>query len=240
MVNHSAEFKKLLETFRYKYHTFSVFSDFLTLASISLRQQVVWSDEDEKLYLNTIKKYEKKDYDKFPKMLAHTVQGLRERHHDFLGEIFMGLELGNAYHGQFFTPYTVASLCSSFTLQDIDTGKKLVTLSDPCVGAGCMLIAAHETYLSLKADPKPPIYFNAIDLDLRCVQMSYIQFSALGIPAHVTHGNSLSMEMFKSYPTSALIPLIPILEEEGIIKKPVQPECSNEDDKEEPCKKQSA
>ncbi|SSK55792.1 Uncharacterised protein [Klebsiella pneumoniae] len=38
-------------------------------------------------------------------LLAHVVNGLQNGFCDFLGNVFMQLELGDKYRGQFFTPY---------------------------------------------------------------------------------------------------------------------------------------
>ena len=37
---------------------------------------------------------------------------------DFLGELFMALDMGNEWRGQFFTPYSVCSLMAAITLTE--------------------------------------------------------------------------------------------------------------------------
>ena len=39
---------------------------------------------------------------------------------DFLGEMFMGLNLGNHWKGQFFTPYSICWLMSEITVADLE------------------------------------------------------------------------------------------------------------------------
>lgn len=64
---------------------------------------------------------------------------------DFLGSIFMELNLGNESGGQFFTPYHICELMVEIALgndvvqQVNDQG--YVTIHDPCCGAGATLIA---------------------------------------------------------------------------------------------------
>lgn len=43
------------------------------------------------------------------------------------------------------------------------------------------------------------------DIDERCVAMSYIQCSLLGIPAIITHGNALTLECWSEWETPAYI-----------------------------------
>lgn len=38
---------------------------------------------------------------------------------DFLGSIFMSLNLGNEHNGQFFTPYHVCELMAEVTMEDV-------------------------------------------------------------------------------------------------------------------------
>ena len=42
---------------------------------------------------------------------------------------------------------------------------------------------------------------HAVDIDVLCVHMSFIQFSLLGLSAEVVHGNSLSNEVFATWYT---------------------------------------
>ena len=46
---------------------------------------------------------------------------------------------------------------------------------------------------------------HAVDIDVLCVHMSYIQFTLLGISAEVIHGNSLSNETFEVWYTMKYI-----------------------------------
>jgi hypothetical protein len=45
----------------------------------------------------------------------------------------------------------------------------------------------------------------AVDVDPKCVHMSYLQFSFLHIPAVIVHGNSLTLEEFDRWYTPAHI-----------------------------------
>lgn len=227
MQDYQKEFLKILETFRYKYQIYDVYRDFLHMVALTFKQQVIFSNEDEETYLNIINKYDKSFVKCFPEMLSLTVLALNQKHQDFLGSIYMLSELGNKYTSQFFTPYHISLLMAQLSFgQTYDfNDKRLYTVSEPCVGAGGMVIACHEVYLSLENESKPPIYFNTVDVDIQCVHMAYIQFTILGIPAHVTCGNALTMKFGKTYPTPALLPIADVLAGEGIIENIKEAVC---------------
>ena len=56
------------------------------------------------------------------KMLAIIVEALeRNPEQDFLGAMYMQLNLGNHWKGQFFTPYCVCKMMSEITCEDVDS-----------------------------------------------------------------------------------------------------------------------
>ena len=70
----------------------------------------------------------------------------RNPHQDFLGKLYMALNLGSHWHGQYFTPYHISDFMAKITIgegtKDEIAEKGYVSVSEPCVGAGGMLIAA--------------------------------------------------------------------------------------------------
>lgn len=109
------EFKKLL----YRHQAWEVWSDFCTMAAISIANAVDKRhfEAREKLYLDTIKRYTKEEQQVFPILFAETVMELeRNPDQDFLGKMFMQLELGNHWKGQFFTPYNVCHLMAEMNM----------------------------------------------------------------------------------------------------------------------------
>ena len=68
---------------------------------------------------------------------------------DFLGEMFMALELGNHWKGQFFTPYNVCRMMAKMQITTADaliSGRGWVGVNDPACGAGALLIAARNEF----------------------------------------------------------------------------------------------
>lgn len=172
-----------------------VFKDFLILCTCSLAQPFYRSDEIEQRYLNTVKQYTKEQAEKFSKLLALLVMTLEEKHQDFLGQVYMQLNLGNIATGQFFTPYHVSKLMSEINFIEIEDKLKdqeFITLSDPCCGSAGMIIAFAETMKNKGYNYQNQLYVEAIDIDEMCFMMAYIQLSLLGVGARVMQGDSLS------------------------------------------------
>lgn len=131
-----------------RHRAWDAWRDFVTMFACALSNPVDKEhyDEREALYLRTIKKYNKQEQELFPELAAQTVLALEKNpEQDFLGSIFMSLNLGNESNGQFFTPYHVCELMAEVTMDD--TVQKVeqdgyISVNDPCCGAGATLIAA--------------------------------------------------------------------------------------------------
>lgn len=176
--------------------------DFITMFACSLSNPTDKEhyDEREALYLRTIKKYNKKEQELFPELAAHTVMALEKNpEQDFLGSIFMSLNLGNEHNGQFFTPYHVCELMAEVTMEDVVQKVKkdgYISIHDPCCGAGATLIAgihaARKRLEKEKLNYQNHILVAAQDIDMIVALMCYIQISLLGVAGYVKIGNSLT------------------------------------------------
>lgn len=194
------EFVKTIEKLSYKYQKWEIFSDFCCMAAISLRQPFEKSEELEREYLNTIKKYSKDETNIFPELLSYIIFALTDRFGDFLGECFHLLDLGNKYKGQFFTPYHI----SKFMAQILgDKSSEIEILSEPACGSGGMIIARADAMMSAGVNFQQDLIVQAVDVDILCVYMCYIQLTLLHIRAEVIHGNSLSLEIWSVWRTPA-------------------------------------
>lgn len=177
-----------------------VFKDFLILCTCSLAQPFYRSYEIEQRYLNTVKQYTKEQAEEFSKLLALLVMALEEKHQDFLGQVYMQLNLGNVANGQFFTPYNVSKMMSEICFIDIEKQleeKDFITLSEPCCGSGGMIIAYAETLKEHGYNYQYQLFVEAIDIDEMCFMITYIQLSLLGVGAKVIHGDSLTLNFHK-------------------------------------------
>lgn len=191
---------KLFESIRYKYDLWNLFSDFVELTAISISNAVNYRQEKEDRYLEIITRCEEKEI--FPKLLEELVDALENEVTDVLGEVFMELNLGNSWRGQFFTPYHICQLTTAMTFNCKDIKDKgYIELNEPCCGGGAMVIAFAEVMKKEGYNPQKQLKVICNDLDIRCVYMTYVQLSLLGIPAVVMHMNTLSLEFYDSYKT---------------------------------------
>ena len=177
----------------------TVFNDFLTLSCCSLAQTVYRSDNLEQRYLNIVKTYTKEQAEEFSKLLAFLVLGLEQAPQDFLGQVFMSLNLGSQANGQYFTPYSVCKFMAEINFTEIETiqNNQLITLSEPCCGSGGIIIAFAETLKEQGYNYQHQLFVEAIDIDETCFKMAYIQLSILGIPARVMLGDTLAWKFQK-------------------------------------------
>lgn len=205
-VDHKKQLTSLLRSNSHRHRPHKVFADFCELGAIAVSNSVDKHNREkrEARYLEIVKQYDKVEVMRFSEMLAHVVMWLEEGFGDKLGELFMSMEFGDHWKGQFFTPYHVGSLMAKMTAIDVKSfveKKGFITVNDPACGAGCMLIAAAEDIANQGLNYQNVMHATAVDIDLTAVHMAYLQFSLYGIPAVVVHGNSLSLEEWSHWYT---------------------------------------
>jgi hypothetical protein len=181
----------------------SVFRDFLHVHALALSNVAdrAQREKREAEYLSVIKPYTRDELLRFREGMGFIVAGLEEDpFQDFLGSLFMVLELGSDHAGQFFTPYAdVCSLMARLNLGADDLRARIadhgyVSINDPCAGGGAMLIAAAEAIQDAGFNYQKSMHVVCQDIDLTAVHMTYIQLTLLHVPAVVIHGNSLLVE----------------------------------------------
>ena len=117
---------------------------------------------------------------------------------DFLGELFMNLDLGNNLGGQFFTPYNICQMMARITI-DGEKDKMQAAIDkqgwfscmDCACGAGATLIAAAEASVEHGINYPYQVMFAAQEIDSTTALMCYIQLSLLGCAGYVVIGDSL-------------------------------------------------
>lgn len=199
------EFLRVFNQLTNRHRSWDVWRDFIVMYACALSNPVDKEhyDEREALYLRTIKKYNKQEQPLFPELAAHTVMALEKNpEQDFLGSIYMSLNLGNQHNGQFFTPYHVCELMAEVTLDDVVQKIEqdgYISINDPCCGAGATLIAGvHAARKRLEKtgyNYQNHVLVVAQDIDQTVALMRYIQLSLLGVAGYVKVGNSLTDPM---------------------------------------------
>lgn len=150
--------------------------------------------------MDSIKKYKKPEQELFPELLAQTVLALENNpEQDFLGKLFMDLNLSNGHNGQFFTPYHVCDLMARLTENDIAAlveEKGYISINDTCCGGGATLIAGvHQARRELEKvnlNWQNHVLVVAQDIDETVAFMCYIQLSLLGAAGYVKVGDSIT------------------------------------------------
>lgn len=175
-----------------------VFSDFITLAASELDMARIRTPENIERSREICAKYSESDISNLHALFGLMVCALEAKFHDFLGAIFMELELGDDRNGQYFTPYNVQSLMAKLLMPDVDETIRregFVTVSDPASGAAGMIVAYAEYLLEAGYNPSEQMFGSCIDIDPIAADMAFIQLSLLGIPAEVVTGNTLTMQL---------------------------------------------
>src|SRR5690625_2930906 len=111
------EIKKIIYGMAGKYNRYTIFRDFILLSACTISNSVdkaQWQNRED-MYMETIRKYQKDEANKFAEMLALMVLAYESRMGDFIGELYMTMDFGNKHTGQFFTPYHVSRLISDMT-----------------------------------------------------------------------------------------------------------------------------
>ncbi len=145
-------------------------------------------------------KYDHDEMEAMAEMMGCTVGALDENpRQDFLGSMFMALDIGNKHNGQFFTPYAVCEAMAHAQITEDGCKKALdergfISLNDPACGGGATLIAGANRLRELGVDYQNVAWFVGQDLNQETAMMCYIQLALLGCAGKVIVGDTLRME----------------------------------------------
>lgn len=211
------DFENVIKSLSYSKDRGTIFSDWLEIAAISVRQIPFHAgelpkdetyQEFENKYLEVAGRYNREELNQFAKLTALTVEGIQTQPCDFLGHVCSSLELTNQHAGQFFTPFTISTAMAKMMMGNVKQqveDKGIITISDPSSGAGGTLIAAAYEVANQKIDPRSRVQFHATDVSRNCFNMTYLQLSLMDLQAVVQHGNTLSMEMWETRKTPQMM-----------------------------------
>lgn len=175
-------------------------------------------DIREAAYLEVIRKYKKEESKIFAECFGLLVLAFERKTTDWLGEIYMSLEISNKNSGQFFTPYGVSRLMSEIVFNGNEEKLKerdWIGYYEPCCGAGSMILAFAETMRKKKYNFQQQLVVWCEDIDENCLLMAYVQLSLLGIKAVCKVKNSLSQEEFSVWYTPFIKLFPPVFEKKG-------------------------
>ena len=202
-VGHTArqkELEKLYNKLCGRYSRYEVWQDMVWMVATAISNAVDkrFFDQREANYMRIVKKYSEDELKVFPEFFTHIVLGMEENPDcDFLGELYMNLELGNKHAGQFFTPYSVCQMMAEDTIDEDLLKSQIekhgwISVNDCACGAGATLVAAANILRSKGLNYQQQALFVAQDVDATVALMCYIQLSLLGCAGYVVIGNTLT------------------------------------------------
>ncbi|MBP2199248.1 N-6 DNA methylase [Pantoea cypripedii] len=192
------QFVRLFSHTACHHRRYEVFADFIALVARELDVAGMATQPGNDEYTRIRSRYSDTDFEQFHHLFELMIRALERKHHDFLGSVFMELELGDSRMGQFFTPWELTKMLAQLLRGDILAqlqDQPFVTFGEPASGAGGMVIAWADVMLEAGANPAEHLFASCTDLDQLAADMTYVQLSLLGIPAEVKTGNSLSQNI---------------------------------------------
>jgi len=199
--DHEKEFISLFNSIARGTRRLQVFTDFISCSVIAIQNGLQFCDKREKKYMAIVARYKKEDVLSMARLLACVVNGLEEKICDFLGRIYMLLELGDKDKEQYFTPWSVALMMAQLQFgaqlskpEEVFRDKPFITFAEPACGAGAMTLAFASTLRQAGYSPHRYLWVSVTDIDPLAAGMAYIQLSLCGIPGEVVIGNALCDE----------------------------------------------
>ena len=178
-----------------------LWQDGITMFALAISNTVDhrFRDKREQEYIEIAHKYSKGEMQVFVDIFSEIVNQLElDQEQDFLGDLYMQLDLGSHWHGQFFTPYNVCQAMAEITFTEISDASEIKPISalDCACGGGALLIAAAHAYRkSIKKtglNPQNYLSFYAQVISRVTGLMCYVQLSLLGYAGKIKIGDSLS------------------------------------------------
>lgn len=214
------EIAKILDGIQDHDH-YSVIRDFFEMSAIAIRNNVDHGKEweaYEQRYLSIAKTYKREQLDLFVSALAVFTGWIQKAmdgdvpFRDFAGEIYMQSGTSNDKSGQFFTPYSVSKMMAEVNV-DKDKLKaeiaadpdKVITIGEPTCGAGGLIVACIDVIKDAGINYAWNAFVDCGDIDARCVHMTYLTLSLLGVPAVVRRGDALALKYSETWYTPAYL-----------------------------------
>lgn len=223
MKNHAPHHKDIadiLGSVRDRDH-YTVIRDFFELSAISIRNNFDHGNEYanlEKRYKEIAQGYKKEYLEGFSMALGMLGKKIQDAVNgnapfaDWAGELYMDSGTSNGKAGQFFTPYSVSQCMAkiNFPKDDVraklgDDPNRVLTIYEPTCGAGGLIVASIDALNEAGVNYSWNAFVDCGDIDPRCVHMTYVTLSLLGVPAVVRLGDALMMEYRQNWFTPAYL-----------------------------------
>jgi len=180
--------------------TWERWNDMVNLFAIEIANSVDLNNREkrEKDYIRIRDRYKPDEFKHFADVFCLLVESLeRNPFQDFLGGMYMELDMGSKSHGQCFTPFGVCQAMASMAMPEEMVRKQLdergwISINDCACGAGATLIAAAERLMQMGVNYQQTALFVAGDIDTTVAMMCYIQLSLLGCAGRIRIGDTLT------------------------------------------------
>lgn len=190
--------KEFLDIFRKltdQYNSLDIWHDFIIMFACSLFNPFNkrFDRKLKKLYLQTVNKYKKQEQELFRELASQTVLALElNPEQDFLGSIFMSLNLGNENDDWTFRSYDICKEKTESMVGDVLLKVErdgYISINDSCCSTGALLIAeihaAKKQLDEADINYQNHIFVTAHDAREVAALMCYIQLSILGVAGYV-------------------------------------------------------
>lgn len=178
-----------------------VFNDCIEMFVLSIQNTFCFGqtfEKNENRYKDITKNYSESEIETIVKIFAEITNALEANpFQDFLGDLYMQLDMGSSALGQFFTPYTVsyAMTVSSFDEKNAKaelSQKGYISVLEPAVGGGANVIAFCEVLKNHDINYQTQCVIVCQELSKLTALMCYTALSLIGCAAVVKIGDSLS------------------------------------------------
>lgn len=178
-----------------------VFNDCIEMFALSIQNTFCFGqtfEKNENRYKDITKNYSESEIETIVKIFAEITNALEANpFQDFLGDLYMQLDMGSSALGQFFTPYTVsyAMAVSSFDEKNARaelSQKGYISVLEPAVGGGANVIAFCEVLKNHDINYQTQCVIVCQELSKLTALMCYTALSLIGCAAVVKIGDSLS------------------------------------------------
>lgn len=193
--------KDFTDTFNqlaYVHSGWQAWSDFVHCAAYAISNAVdpVHREQRERDYMRIVSKYKEAEGQAIARLFALTSVALEQNpDQDFLGHLYMNLDMGNKGLGQCFTPYDICRMMAKTVCPDLPAKvaeKGWISVMDCCIGGGAMLIGFASECREQKVNYQNHCLFVGQDIDHTVAMMAYIQLSLLGCPGYIVVDDALT------------------------------------------------
>lgn len=178
-----------------------MFNDCIEMFALSIQNIFCFGqtfEKNENRYKDITKNYSESEIETIVKIFAEITNALEANpFQDFLGDLYMQLDMGSSALGQFFTPYTVSYAMAESSFDEKNAKAELskkgyISVLEPAVGGGANVIAFCEVLKNHDINYQTQCVIVCQELSKLTALMCYTALSLIGCAAVVKIGDSLS------------------------------------------------